>query len=152
MMRKKTQAKEPEIEALADRLHSTAIHLLRLVRVQDARSGVGPAQLSALSVLVFGGPASLNDLARAEQVRPPTMSRIVDGLESAGLARRRANPKDRRVVMIEATEKGTGILQKGRKLRVEFLARHLDRLSPPELTEIERALAAIHKAMVREPE
>ncbi len=146
------QAKEPEIEALADRLHSTAIHLLRLVRVQDAKIGVGPAQLSALSVLVFGGPTSLNDLARAEQVRPPTMSRIVDGLESAGLARRRANPKDRRAVMIEATEKGTGILQKGRKLRVEFLARHLDRLSAAELTEIEHALAAIHKAMVREPE
>ena len=152
MMRKKAQAKEPEIEALADRLHTTAIHLLRLVRVQDAKIGVGPAQLSALSVLVFGGPASLNDLARAEQVRPPTMSRIVDGLESAGLARRRANPKDRRAVMIEATEKGTGILQKGRKLRVEFLARHLDRLSAAELTEIEHALAAIHKAMVREPE
>jgi len=144
------QAKEPEIEALADRLHSTAIHLLRLVRVQDAKSGVGPAQLSALSVLVFGGAASLNDLARAEQVRPPTMSRIVDGLESAGLARRRANPKDRRAVMIEATEKGTAILQKGRKLRVEFLARHLVRLSAAELVAIGHALAAIHKAMVRE--
>lgn len=149
-MRKKTLEKEPGIEALADRLHSTAIHLLRLVRVQDARSGVGPAQLSALSVLVFGGPASLKGLACAEQVRPPTMSRIVDGLESAGLARRRVNPKDRRAVMIEATEKGTGILQKGRKLRVEFLARHLDRLSAAELNEIERALAAIHKSLARE--
>ena len=150
MMRRKTQDKEPRIEALADRLHSTAIHLLRLVRVQDARSGVGPAQLSALSVLVFGGPASLKDLARAEQVRPPTMSRIVDGLESAGLARRRVNPRDRRAVMIEATEKGTGILQKGRKLRVEFLARHLDRLSTAELTKIEQALVAIHKSLARE--
>src|ERR1700760_634275 len=147
MMRKKTLENEPRIEALADRLHSTAIHLLRLVRVQDARSGVGPAQLSALSVLVFGGPASLKDLARAEQVRPPTMSRIVDGLESAGLARRRVNPKDRRAVMIEATEKGTGILQKGRKLRVELLARHLNRLNAAELNEIERALVAIHKSL-----
>ena len=152
MMRKKTLEKEPRIEALADRLHSTAIHLLRLVRVQDARSGVGPAQLSALSVLVFGGPASLKDLARAEQVRPPTMSRIVDGLESAGLARRRVNPKDRRAVMIEATEKGTGILQKGRKLRVELLARHLNRLNAAELNEIERALVAIHKSLARESE
>ena len=74
-------AKLTEIENLADRLHSTAIHLLRLVRVQDAATGIAPARLSALSVLVFGGPMSLNQLAQAEQVRPPTMSRIVDALE-----------------------------------------------------------------------
>src|SRR6478752_9901737 len=96
-------ANAAKAEGLADRLHSTAIHLLRLVRVQDAAAGIGPAQLSALSVIVFGGPVSLNDLARAEQVRPPTMSRIVDGLEAAGLAKRSANPEDRRAVTIEAT-------------------------------------------------
>jgi DNA-binding MarR family transcriptional regulator len=140
-------AKESEIEQLADRLHSTAIHLLRLVRVQDARSGIGPAQLSALSVIVFGGAVSLNDLARAEQVRPPTMSRIVDGLETAGLARRRAHPTDRRAVMIEATEKGTAILQKGRKLRVRFLASHLAALSRAERDHIEKAVLALQKAM-----
>jgi DNA-binding MarR family transcriptional regulator len=151
-MPRKARTKESEVEALADRLHSTAIHLLRLVRVQDAKSGIGPAQLSALSVIVFGGPASLNDLATAEQVRPPTMSRIVDGLEAAGLAKRRVNPKDRRALTIAATEKGTEILQEGRKLRVQFLASHLDQLSGTELTEIERSLAAIHKAIVRKSE
>ena len=78
-------AKKADTEDLADRLHSAAIHLLRLVRVQDTASGLGPARLSALSVIVFGGPVSLNDLARAEQVRPPTMSRIVDALETAGI-------------------------------------------------------------------
>jgi len=140
-------AKDSEIEQLADRLHSTAIHLLRLVRVQDARSGIGPAQLSALSVIVFGGPVSLNDLARAEQVRPPTMSRIVDGLEAAGLARRGPNPEDRRAVTIEATSKGTSILQKGRKLRVRFLARHLAALSGAERDHIEKAVLALQKAM-----
>src|SRR5438445_3264537 len=96
-------AKLNRIEDLADRLHSAAIHLLRLVRVQDAATGVAPARLSALSVIVFGGPVSLNDLARAEQVRPPTMSRIVDALEAKGLARRRTNQQDRRAVLIEAT-------------------------------------------------
>src|SRR5450432_743274 len=141
---------EPEVEMLADRLHSTAIHLLRLVRVQDARSGIGPAQLSALSVIVFGGPLSLNDLALAEQVRPPTMSRIVDGLESAGLARRSANPADRRAIVIEATQKGTSILQKGRKLRVQFLAGHLESLSAMEREYVTKALAALQKALSRE--
>src|SRR4030081_1820391 len=81
----------------ADRLHSSAIHLLRRLRVRDRESGVGPAQLSALSVLVFGGPRSLSELADAEQVRPPTMSRIVAGLERAGLVRRRATEDGRRV-------------------------------------------------------
>jgi hypothetical protein len=59
----------------ADRLHSAAIHLLRAVRRTDAELGIGPAKLSALPVLVFGGPCSIGALARAETVRLPTMSR-----------------------------------------------------------------------------
>jgi DNA-binding MarR family transcriptional regulator len=137
---------QAQSEALADRLHSTAIHLLRLVRVQDAASGIGPARLSALSVVVFGGPISLNDLARAEQVRPPTMSRIVDALEKDGLACRRVNEQDRRAVIIEATAQGGKVLQQGRKRRVKFLAKHLSRLGRSELLEIERALQSIQKA------
>jgi len=139
--------KTPATEALADRLHSTAIHLLRLVRVQDAASGIGPAQLSALSVIVFGGPVSLQDLAKTEMVRPPTMSRIVDALEAAQLARRKTNSKDRRALLIEPTEKGTGLLHHGRERRVKFLARYLSGLSPSELKDIDKALAAIHKAL-----
>src|SRR3954463_14052103 len=69
-----------ELLELADRLHSTAIHLLRRVRKQDVAIGQGPARLSALSVLVFGGPKTLGELAAAEQVKPPTMSRIVAGV------------------------------------------------------------------------
>ncbi len=72
-----------ETSAVADRLHSAAIHLLRRVRKQDAATGEGPARLSALSVLVFGGPMTLGQLAAAEQVKPPTMSRIVPGWSRA---------------------------------------------------------------------
>ena len=115
----------------ADRLHSAAIHLLRRLRVRDRESGVGPAQLSALSVLVFGGPRSLGELADAEQVRPPTMSRIVAGLESAGLVRRHATEDGRRV-RLEASTKGTKILQEGRKRRVESLAKAVSSLSGEE--------------------
>jgi DNA-binding MarR family transcriptional regulator len=143
-------SKLTKIEELADRLHSTAIHLLRQVRVQDAASGLAPARLSALSVLVFGGAMSLNDLARAEQVRPPTMSRIVDALESANLIRRTVNQQDRRAVVLEATEKGTAILWQGRKRRIKFLAKHLSRLSEQERKQIEAAIKAIQKAMARQ--
>ena len=140
-------AKLNKVEELADRLHSTAIHLLRQVRVQDSATGLAPARLSALSVLVFGGAMSLNELARAEQVRPPTMSRIVDALESEGLIRRTVNQQDRRAVVLEATEKGTAILWQGRKRRVKFLAKHLSRLSEQERKQINDAIKAIQKAM-----
>lgn len=136
-----------QTEALADQLHSTAIRVLRLVRVQDAASGIAPARLSALSVIVFGGPISLQDLARAEQVRPPTMSRIVDALETQGLARRTTDPHDRRAVKIAATKKGTAMLQKGRDRRVKFLAAHLMRLDNDDLRHLGRALSALQKAI-----
>src|SRR5204862_6890077 len=103
---------------IADRLHSAAIHLLRRVRVRDRESGIGPAQLSALSVLVFGGPRSLGELADAEQVRPPTMSRIVAGLERAGLIRRHATEDGRRV-RLEASAKARKIPEAGRPRRAE---------------------------------
>jgi DNA-binding MarR family transcriptional regulator len=125
-----------ELLETADQLHSAAIHLLR--RLRDRESGIGPAQLSALSVLVFGGARSLGELADAEQVRPPTMSRIVAGLERAGLVRRRATDDGRRV-RLEATARGSKILWEGRKRRVESLTQALSSLSEADrqrLTEL----------------
>ena len=80
---------ERRVEALAIELNSAAIHLLRRIRESDAQLGVSPSRLSALSVVVFAGPLSLGALASAEQVTPPTMSRLVDALASAGLVTRR---------------------------------------------------------------
>src|SRR3954466_8000922 len=93
---------------VADRLHSAAIRLLRRLRLHDKASGVGPAQLSALSVLVFAGRSlSLRELAEAEQVKAPTMSRIVSGMMRAGLAKTEVSREDRRRLVISATIKGT---------------------------------------------
>src|ERR687885_353396 len=91
---------------VADRLHSAAVHLLRLLRREDARSGLSAPRLSALSVLVFGGARTLGELAAAEQVRPPTMTRIAQSLVEDGYATRAADPADRRVVRLSATAKG----------------------------------------------
>src|SRR5262245_11846398 len=103
----------PAFEA-ADRLHSAAIHLLRGLLVRDRESGIGPAQLSALSVLVFAGPKSLAELAQAEQVKPPTMSRIVSGLVRSKLVHMVTNEHDRRAVVISATSKGIRAIQQSR--------------------------------------
>jgi DNA-binding MarR family transcriptional regulator len=132
---------------VGDLLHSAAIHLLRRVRVSDRATGIGPAQLSALSVLVFGGPCSLKQLAEAEQVRPPTMSRIVTGLTRSGLVRRKQT-EDRRSMRLEATAKGTKILQEGRQRRVELLAKALETLSPSE-QQNSAALAELMQKLVR---
>src|SRR5713101_5614504 len=98
------------MEEVSRKLHSAALHLMRYVRTQDTALGIGPAQLSALSVVVFGGPQSLNELAKAEQVRPPTMSRIVDALVKEALVKREVRASDRRAVTITATEKGTRLM------------------------------------------
>jgi DNA-binding MarR family transcriptional regulator len=126
--------------ALADRLHSAAIHLLRRVRKQDAATGEGPARLSALSVLVFAGPKTLGELAAAEQVKPPTMSRIVTGLARSRLITVTPDPHDARRLQIRSTAKGTRLLHKGRQLRIAYLAAHLDLLPPDQLAKLDEAM------------
>src|SRR6059058_728978 len=118
-------AKSSAAFSVADRLHSTAIHLLRRVRKQDIATGEGPARLSALSVLVFGGAKTLGELAAAEQVKPPTMSRMVAGLARSRLVKITGDPEDGRRMQIRATAKGVKLLQKGRQLRIAYLASHL---------------------------
>src|SRR6202790_1535867 len=130
----------------ADRLHSAAIHLLRRLRVRDRESGVGPAQLSALSVLVFGGPRSLGELADAEQVRPPTMSRIVAGLRRSGLVRRHAT-EDARRVRLEATPKGVSLMWEGRQRRVESLAKALASLPENDREQLRGSLKLLQQVV-----
>ena len=129
---------------IADQLHSVAIHLLRQLRVRDRESGIGPAQLSALSVLVFGGPRSLGELADAEQVRPPTMSRIVAGLQRSRLLRRHATEDGRRV-RLEATPKGVSLMWEGRKRRVESLATALAALPENDREQLRGALQLLQQ-------
>jgi len=131
--------------AVANALHSAAIHLLRGVRKEDESTGVGPARLSALSVLVFGGPMRLTQLARLEQVKPPTMTRVVAGLEAGGLVKRRADTDDGRAVRLEATTRGTKLLQEGRRRRVARLATALETLAPEEIEMLDRAAAIIER-------
>src|SRR5207302_10806904 len=111
----------------ADRLHSASIHVLRRVAREDSASGLSSARLSALSVLVFGGARTLGELAAAEQVRPPTMTRIVQALEAARLLRREPDSRDGRVHHLQATAKGRRVLQHGSERRVANRAALLSR-------------------------
>lgn len=134
---------------LADRLHSAAIHLLRQLRVEDRASGIGPAQLSALSVLVFGGTMSLKQLAEIEQVKPPTMVRIVQGLVEQRLATSRSDREDARKLRIAATARGRTLMQHARLRRVEALAEMLAKKSGAERAEIAAAVEILRSLRVQ---
>lgn len=135
--------KTPDPHDIADRLHSSAIRLLRRLRRLDDSSGLSAPRLSALSVLVFAGPQSLKALARAEQVRPPTMTRLVQALERDGLVRRKPDPTDRRGVLVESTERGRAVLHAGRRRRLAALAAELAVLPSRDLRALERALPVL---------
>jgi DNA-binding MarR family transcriptional regulator len=124
---------------LADRLHSTAIHLLRRLRVEDAAAGLTAPRLSALSVIVFRGPLTLSALAAAEQVRPPTITRLVQELEREGLVVRIPDPADRRITRVRASARGRRLLEGGRARRVQRLAADLAALPPVEQRLLARA-------------
>jgi DNA-binding MarR family transcriptional regulator len=132
---------------VADRLHSTAIHLLRHARKQDVLARQGPARLSALSVLVFGGPMALGQLAAAEQVKAPTMSRIVAGLKRSGLAKIETDSKDARRIRVTATAKGKRLLQQARARRVQLVAATLSWLREPEMETLLRAADLMERAV-----
>jgi len=142
-----TESRKPETVSVADRLHSAAIHLLRHVRKQDTTSGEGPARLSALSVLVFGGPKTLKELAAAEQVKAPTMSRIVAGLERSRLVEITEDSADARRMRIAPTAKGTRLLQKARERRIADLASQLELLTDQELTRIGDAVEILRRLL-----
>lgn len=138
---------QAEIRELATRLNSVSIHLVRRARTADETLGVPPGQLSALSVLVFGGERTIAELAATEQVKSPTMTRIVDGLERASLAERHRHPDDGRATLVRATKKGRRVMQRGRHQRVELLSRLLGQLGGDDILAVSRATDALADAL-----
>jgi len=133
------------VERLAGELSSVAVHLVRQLRRADDVLGVPPARLSALSVLVFGGQRTLSELARAEQVSGPTMSGVVGGLEAMGLVERRPHPTDRRSALLRATPKGTRLMQRGRRLRIQLLTERIDTLADLDIEELAHAVFVLRR-------
>jgi DNA-binding MarR family transcriptional regulator len=132
---------------LAGEIHSVAIHLLRKLRREDSQTGLNAPRLSALSVIVFAGPLALGDLAATEQVRPPTMTRIVDALAELGMVEKRRSPHDGRSTIIGATPRGKSLLRAGRKRRVYALARQIAVLDPSERERLVEAVGILSRVV-----
>lgn len=129
----------------ASELNSAAIHLLRALRATDRAAGLTPARLSALSVLVFGGPSPLGRLARTEDVAGPTMTRIVDGLCDLGLAERRPHPDGGRLVLVAATAEGERVMRAAQQARIDTIVAALRALPAADRA----AIAAASPALLR---
>ena len=152
MAKESVSSKEAAVlREAAEGLHAAAIHVLRRVRRVDGQTGLTAARLSALSVLVFGGPTTVGRLARAEQVSAPTMSRLVDALEREGLVTREAHERDGRLVLVRATAHGRAILEQGRERRLAELAGLLAGLEPGDLATVDSAAAIVERALGRPP-
>lgn len=141
---RQVQPGSPELQ-IADLLHSAAIHLLRRLRDEDEGAGLSAPRLSALSVIVFAGPITMGDLAAAEQVQPPTISRLVKDLERDGLVARVSDPDDGRVQRVKATAKGRRLLNEGRRRRVERLAADLAELPTKDRQLLGRAAKVLKR-------
>jgi len=145
-----TATHDPERASLADRLHSLAIHLLRRIRRGDEAAGLSAPRLSALSVVIYRGPISLTELANAEGVTAPTMTRLVQALVRAELVEKNVAESDNRVVLLRATEAGRRTLELARARRLAALEQVLQRLGPEETAVVERAVSTLEPLFRRD--
>lgn len=132
---------------IAARLHRAAIHLLRHVRRADPMMDLSPARASVLSILVFAGPRTPGELAEAEQVAAPTMTKLVNGLERDGYVRKRPSAADRRAVVISATPRAERALEEGRRRRIQLLQSLFVGLDDTEWAVLDRAAAIIESRL-----
>lgn len=127
-----------DLTRTANALHSMSIHLLRRARAADKESGLSPERLSLLSVLTYAGPLSVTRLSELESVSLPAISRIVSALEARGLVKRTRSREDARTVIVNATNKGRRIMEKGRRRRLEIIADTLSHLSRKDQQQLSR--------------
>ena len=135
---------------LASQLRFAVMRLSRRLR-QHAPQDITPSQLSALSVIVREERLTLSQLAVAERVQPPTITRVIDSLERKGLATRTPSDQDRRVAFVEPTPAGRALVDTIRRRRDAYLARRLRTFSAEERELLERA-ARLLERLIEDPE
>jgi DNA-binding MarR family transcriptional regulator len=137
-------AAPPDTAALAARLRLGVTRLARKLR-SEAEPGITPSMLAALSSIERQGPLTMRDLCSVEQVRPPSMTRIVAALVEAGLAERRTDPDDGRVVWVRVTAEGRRLLERSRRRKEAYLARAIRSLPPHDLDTLEEAAGLLER-------
>jgi len=134
----------------AERLRHGVNRLARLMRHQDD-GDLGATATAALATVRKRGPLTLGELASFEQVSPPTMTKVVEKLESRGFVTRRIDPDDRRVARVTVTTGGTRYLERTRARRTEWLAGRLGELEPTQVASLAGAIELL-EAIIGEPD
>ncbi len=137
-------------EELANRLFLSVARLIRRMRIGDPTE-LGPGSISALATIVSEGPLRLGDLAAAEGVRAPTMSRIVDALVAEGYAERVPDPADGRACLVRSTSGGAEVITGTRTARSGRLIERMAALDPAQLDALYAALPALEALVADEP-
>jgi len=127
---------------MVSRMRLSVLRLSRRLR-QNAAAGLTASQLALLSTLDRRGAMTLGDLAAHEGVQPPSVTRMVDALEKAGLVKRVDSVTDRRAVMAQLTGKGRKAMEDVRRRRDAWLAERMARLTPEEQDLLEAALPVL---------
>lgn len=139
---------DPDHDELG-RLRRAVLRLTRRMR-QQVHTGVTPAQLSALAVIDRRGPLPLGELAAAEEIQPPSMSRIVACLERDGYVQRTVDPADRRLALLAATPRARQELRRVRKARNDWLGAQLDQLDEADRALLIAALPVLERLSASE--
>ncbi|HLW45993.1 MAG TPA: MarR family transcriptional regulator [Acidimicrobiales bacterium] len=138
----------PQDDDLPGRLRIAVTRLNRRLR-QESVTGISPSQESALSTINRLGQPTLGELAQAEQVQPPTMTRVIVVMEEAGLVAKRGDEGDRRVIRVQLTAEGRATLQRIKNLKNAYLARQIEMLTPADRAQA-GALASLLERLVAE--
>lgn len=135
-------------EDLVARLRLAMVRLTRQLRRADP-AGLSLAALSALTTIAVRGQMTLGELAEAERLQSPSVTRIVDRLEEAGLVQRVPCHEDRRIIRAVATEAGHRLLEERWCGGNAFLAARIAALPPAERESLEDAVGLL-EALVGE--
>ncbi|MET0695232.1 MAG: MarR family transcriptional regulator [Propionibacteriaceae bacterium] len=131
---------------LASALRPSVLRLARRLRqMRDDTLDLNTNQLSAMSVLLNSGDLSMGELASQEKVQPPSMTRVVNGLEELGFVTRQPHPVDKRQSVVSLTDSGRQVLLANRRRRDQWLAKRIAELEPEEREVLRKCVSILEK-------
>ncbi|HRY08830.1 MAG TPA: MarR family transcriptional regulator [Candidatus Nanopelagicales bacterium] len=129
----------------ASDLRIAVMRLARRLRTERASDTLTPSQLAVLATLMREGPMCPGDLAGAERVQPPSMTRILNSLQAAGMVTKTRHPEDGRQVLYAATGDGEQLVTRDRERRDNWLSHRLQELTEDERATLQAAMPILNR-------
>jgi DNA-binding MarR family transcriptional regulator len=130
---------------LSSTLRVAVMRLARRLRAERTDTSLSISQIAALGSIARLGPLTPGELAEAEKVQPPSMTRTVASLEERGLVVRTPHPTDRRQVMLSVTQEAETMLTADRRQRDAWLSHRLAELAPADREKLRAAAEVLER-------